>query len=67
MLASPLLIDDKVYAVNTKGDVYVFAAQPTFKVLAKSSLNEEVHASPAVAGNRLYIRGREHLFCIGRK
>jgi len=63
--ASPLLIDGKVYAVSGAGDVYVFAASPTFKRLAKNSLGEPISASPAVADNRLFIRGKEHLFCIG--
>jgi outer membrane protein assembly factor BamB len=66
ILASPVLIDGKVYAVSEKGEVVVFPADPMFRVLAKTSLGEPVIASPAVAGGRLYIRGAEHLFCIGK-
>jgi outer membrane protein assembly factor BamB len=62
--ASPVLIDGKIYAVSEDGDVYVLAASTTFKQLAKNSLGESVSASPAVADNRLFIRGKEHLFCI---
>ena len=64
--ASPILVDGKVYAPAEDGTVYVFEAQPTFKLLAKNSVGEPVFASPAVADNRLFIRGREHLFCIAR-
>lgn len=64
--ASPVMIDGKVYAVNESGDVYVFAAEPAFKLLAKNSIGEHVLSSPAVADNRLLIRGSEHLFCIGK-
>ncbi len=64
--ASPILVDGKVYAVTEDGSVHVFAASPTFKRLATNSVGEPVTASPAVADNRLYIRGREHLFCIGK-
>jgi outer membrane protein assembly factor BamB len=64
--ASPVLIDGKVYAPNEKGDVYVFEAGPTYRLLAKNSLGEPVFASPAVANGRLYVRGRQHLFCVGR-
>jgi outer membrane protein assembly factor BamB len=63
--ASPLLIDGKVYAASTAGDVYVFAAEPTFRLLARNALDETIRASPAVADGRLYIRGNRHLFCIG--
>jgi outer membrane protein assembly factor BamB len=64
--ASPVLIDGKVYTVDEKGVVTVFAASPTFQQLAKNDLGESVLATPAVADNRLYIRGRNHLFCIGK-
>jgi outer membrane protein assembly factor BamB len=65
--ASPVLIDGKVYVVSEKGDVLVFAAEPKFKVLGKSSVGEPVIASPAVANGKLYIRGAQHLFCVGKK
>lgn len=64
--ASPLLIDDKIYAVSTAGELYVLAAQPTFRLLARSDLAETVRATPAVAEGRLYIRGARHLYCIGK-
>jgi len=66
VFASPVLIDGKVYATSEDGDVYVLAATPTFHLLAKNSLGERVIATPAVANNRLFIRGEEHLFCIGK-
>jgi outer membrane protein assembly factor BamB len=65
--ASPVMIDGKVYAIDEGGDVYVFAAGKEFKLLAQNSLGEPVKASPAVADGRLYVRGKEHLFCIGKK
>lgn len=64
--ASPLVIAGKVYATSTAGDVYVFAAEPTFQLLAKNELEEVVRATPAVADSRLYIRGEHHLYCIGK-
>jgi outer membrane protein assembly factor BamB len=64
--ASPILVDGKVYAIDESGEVYVFEAAPTFKLLAKNSVGESVLSSPAVADNRMYIRGREHLFCIAK-
>jgi outer membrane protein assembly factor BamB len=66
--ASPVLIDDKVYAASEEGDVFVFTASPgAFQLLARNRLGEVVRASPAVADGRLYIRGQNHLFCIGKK
>ena len=64
--ASPILIDGKIYAVNEKGDVFVFPAAPSFKLLARNSIGEPVIATPAVADNRLFIRGKTHLYCIAK-
>ena len=32
--------------------------------LAVNELGEGIDASPAVVGNELFLRGRQHLFCI---
>jgi outer membrane protein assembly factor BamB len=65
--SSPLLIDGKVYAISAAGELYVLAAEPTFRILARNELGEVVRATPAVADGRLYIRGQRHLYCIGKK
>jgi outer membrane protein assembly factor BamB len=64
--ASPVLIHGKVYVPAEDGKVYLFAATTTFKRLAANNLGEPIMASPAVADNRLYIRGKQHLFCIAK-
>jgi outer membrane protein assembly factor BamB len=64
--ASPLVIDGKIYAASTAGDVYVFAAEPSFQLLARNALGETIRATPAVANGRLYIRGENHLYCVGK-
>ena len=66
VIASPILIDGKVYAISDDGVVYVFEAVTSFKLLGKNALGEPVTATPAVAGNRLFIRGARHLFCIAK-
>jgi hypothetical protein len=65
--ASPILVDGKVYAVDEDGVVYVFQAATTFTLLAKNAMGEQVLASPAVADNKLYVRGKSHLYCIGKQ
>ncbi len=65
--SSPVLIDGKMYAASEEGDVFAIAAEPTYRLLARNPLGELVRASPAVADNRLYIRGQQHLFCIGKR
>jgi outer membrane protein assembly factor BamB len=65
--ASPILIDGKIYAASDDGNVYVFAADTTFKLLATNRMGQRIRATPAVANGRLFIRGQEHLFCVGNK
>jgi outer membrane protein assembly factor BamB len=64
--SSPVLINGNVYVANEDGEVFVFAAAPTFKLRARNNLGEGLKASPAVADNRLYYRGETHLICIGK-
>jgi outer membrane protein assembly factor BamB len=65
--ASPLLIDGKIYVASAAGDVFVVAAEPTYRVIAHNELAETIRATGAVAGDRLYLRGDRHLYCIGKK
>ena len=64
--ASPILIGDKIYAGTEQGDVFVLAAEPTFKVLAVNALGERSLATPAVADGRFFVRGASSLFCYGK-
>ena len=64
---SPLLIDGKIFAIDEKGEVYVFAAKADkYELVAKNKLGEAVSATPAVANGRLYVRGAKHLICVGK-
>jgi outer membrane protein assembly factor BamB len=64
--ASPILVDGKFYAINGNGEVYVLEASPSYRLLARNSVGEPVSATPAVADGRLFVRGRNHLFCFGK-
>jgi len=65
--ASPLLAGGNLYAITEEGEVFVYSATPELKRLAVNRLGEPVIASPAVADDHLFIRGAEHLFCIGKR
>lgn len=65
--ASPILINGKVYACSEQGDVFVFPAEPTYQEPIKNAIGESIRATPAVANGRMYIRGKDHLFCFGSK
>lgn len=62
---SPICVADRLYAINTEGTVVVLAASKDFAELGTTSLGEMSHSTPAVAGNRLYLRTVEHLYALG--
>ena len=49
------------------GKSYVLQAGAEFRVLAVNDLDDPNHASPAVAGGRMYVAGTRMLYCIGNK
>jgi len=64
--ASPALAGDRLYVTTDEGVCIVVQAGPEFKELARSELGEPVLASPAFADGRIYLRGKQHLFCLGK-
>ena len=65
--ASPVAADGKLYFTSEYGDVYVIAAGPEFKLLAKNPLFEICMATPAVSEGVLFYRTQEHLVAIAAK
>jgi outer membrane protein assembly factor BamB len=65
--ASPILADGKIYAITEEGDVFVYTATPDLKRLAMNRMGEHIVASPAAVDGHLFLRGQEHLFCIGKR
>jgi len=63
--ASPLLAAERIYLFAQPGDVVVLAAAREFKELARFKMGDEIYASPAVVGDRLYVRTKQSLFCVG--
>ncbi len=64
--ASPLLADGKIYAISEEGTTTVLKAGDEFEILAVNRLDDYTLASPAAAGNQLFIRTAEYLYCIGK-
>lgn len=65
--ASPLVVENRIYAFGETGGIAVFTASPENMEFHESTLSEGVFASPAVADGRLLVRGRQHLYCFGEK
>jgi len=58
-------VDGKLYGMTVDGDVVVLRAGLQYEPLAVNPLGEKSHATPAVAGGRMYLRTFSHLICVG--
>ncbi|MDF7822521.1 PQQ-binding-like beta-propeller repeat protein [Pontiellaceae bacterium B12227] len=64
--SSPILVDNKIYAIDLEGMVHIIDAEAeTFHEIAVIEMGQPVYTTPAFVNNRIYIRGEETLFCIG--
>lgn len=67
LYASPVAADGRIYVTSREGVTLVLKRGAAIEVLATNKLNDAVHASPAIAGDQLFVRGRRFLYCIGGK
>ncbi len=65
--SSPALVGDSLYLISEAGKSTVIAAEPEFEKIAPGSFGERVYSSPAFAHGRMYIRGTEHIICVGEQ
>ena len=63
--ASPVAGDGKVYFVAESGETFVYAPERSPRLLARSSIDGRIVASPAIAGGRIYLRTDAHLVAAG--
>ena len=62
--ASPWAYRDRIFAIDEEGTTFVFAVGDSFEQFHSNALDEMVLATPAMAGDRLLIRTRGHLYSI---
>lgn len=62
--SSPIAIADRLYIANQQGKVIVLKASAEWTVLATNDLGEECFATPAVTGDRLFVRTSNALWCF---
>ena len=63
--ASPVLVGEHVYLMDMNGLMQIFKAGREFQLVDSCPLGERAMATQAFADGRIYIRGMEHLYCVG--
>lgn len=65
-MGSPFAWNGKVACIDTEGTAFIIEAGREFKLLGTNSIEAMTWASPALAGDRIYIRTASSLLCIGQ-
>ena len=62
--ASPVGAADRIYITGRDGTTLVIKRSAELQILATNRLGDTINASPALAGDQLFLRGRQFLYCI---
>jgi outer membrane protein assembly factor BamB len=65
--ASPVLAGGNVYFCNQSGKTFVVKADREYSLASENRLADGFMASPAIAGDELFLRTRTNLYAIGKK
>ena len=65
--ASPVAANGHVYMLSRTGATVVMQDGEQPKELRTNQLDDQFHASPAIAGNEIFLRGFKSLYCIADK
>ncbi|MHC4199445.1 MAG: PQQ-binding-like beta-propeller repeat protein, partial [Planctomycetota bacterium] len=63
--ASPIAAGDKIITASVRGTVTVIRVGDKLQVLARNDFKENIFATPALAGNKIYLRTNRHLYALG--
>lgn len=64
---SPVIAAGNLYAVREDGGCFVANVTGKFVVRAENNFGERVIATPVLLGDRILVRGEQHLICLGEK
>lgn len=62
--ASPIGAAGRIYLLDRNGHAVVIRKGTRIEILATNRLEDSFDASPAVAGNALFLRGKKYLYCL---
>jgi outer membrane protein assembly factor BamB len=63
--ASPSVAGGRLYLFSQKGTALVVEAARQFKEVSRTEMGDGIHASPAFAPDRIFLRGVTNVWCLG--
>ena len=67
LYSSPVAAGGHIYLVGRGGNTVVLNHATNYESVATNYLDERFDASPAIAGDQLFLRGAKHLYCIAKE
>ena len=64
--SSPVAANGHIYVTGRNGRTVVLKHGNSLEIVAKNQINGRVDASPALAGDQIFIRTLTDLYCVGR-
>lgn len=64
--ASPVYAGGYIYAMDMRGETHIFREGTNMVLVGTYPLGESSVCIPAFKGSRMYVRGRDFLYCIGK-
>ncbi|MFT7634260.1 MAG: outer membrane protein assembly factor BamB [Mariniblastus sp.] len=64
---SPVATAEHIYILDESGKLFVIDAKPEYKEVCTLELGESSRSTPAIVGDRMFLRTDSHLICIGKK
>ncbi len=64
--SSPTIADGKVFLMDNEGTMRIYEVGKEMKLIGENSLGEKSGPTPAFADGRIYLRGANDLYCIGK-
>ncbi len=66
LYSSPSYAEGKLFMMDNDGVMRIYEFGREMKLIAENNLGEPAGTTPAFADGKIYIRGEEHLYCIGK-
>jgi len=63
--SSPVIAENKVYFLDMDGIMHIFSVDKTLKLIGEPKLGESAVSTPAFSNGKIFLRGYDHLYCIG--
>jgi len=64
--ASPVAADDRIYAVDDDGKVYIIQAGKDFKIISEQSVGDVCMVTPAITESIIFFRTLQYLIAVGK-